>query len=171
MEADNNPLENLHNDSPISNCICADRDFTINHCHIELPVAPTIILAATDGCFGYYPTPMHFEYIINDCLQKAKDEKDWGELMKEEILKVTGDDCSLSLVGVGYGSFPELKKVKKSHIVKGFPGLRETEDNIAWLKQQLSEQEAEHEELVSASWTEYKDTYMKYLNERGNGIA
>ena len=136
-----------------------------------MPVAPTIILAATDGCFGYYPTPMHFEYIINDCLQKAKDEKDWGELMKEEILKVTGDDCSLSLVGVGYGSFPELKKVKKSHIVKGFPGLRETEDNIAWLKQQLSEQEAEHEELVSASWTEYKDTYMKYLNERGNGIA
>ena len=58
LEEDNDPMENLRNDAAISNCICADRDFRINHEQISLSKEPVVILSATDGCFGYFPTPI-----------------------------------------------------------------------------------------------------------------
>lgn len=76
---DNDPMENLHSDSPISNCICADRDFIINHKLIDLGKEPVIILCATDGCFGYFQTPMHFEYVLKTCLQESQNEKEWSD--------------------------------------------------------------------------------------------
>lgn len=171
LEENNDPMENLHNDSPISNCICADRDFTIRHNPIELKKEPVIILCATDGCFGYYQTPMHFEYVLKSCLQKANNEKEWEQMIKDEISKVTGDDCSLSLIAKGYSSFEELKKSMKSSSVAGFPQIVEQEQTIAYFEQELAMEKEKYEQSITAGWNTYKKNYMKFINNEDNGNA
>ena len=168
MEENNDPMESLHNDAPISNCICADRDFIINSKTIKIPKEPTIILCATDGCFGYYQSPMHFEHTLHSCLQKAKDEKGWEELVKKEILSVTGDDCSLSLIAVGCKSFEHLKELTKSHSTNGFPQISEHENTIAWAQNELEEEYKKYFQVIAESWSSYKTSYMKYINDKND---
>ena len=170
LEEKNDPMDNLHNDSPISNCICIDRDYTIHHKTIELEKEPVIVLSATDGCFGYYQTPMHFEYVLKSCLQKAKDEEEWKQLIKEDLLKVTGDDCSLSLVAKGFSAFDDLKKTMKS-ISSEIIGLMKQEQEVADAEQILAEEKREYEQKIVSGWNSYKHNYMKYLKDDNNGNA
>lgn len=171
LEENNDPMENLRNDSPISNCVCADREFVIHHKPITLTKEPVVILCASDGCFGYYQTPMHFEYILKSSLQKAKNEEEWKDLLKNEILKVTGDDCSLSLIAMGFPSFDYLKESMKSSVVEGMPKLIQLERDIACAEQLLEETKAQYEQSVTDEWERYKNGYMKYINNEDNGNA
>lgn len=164
LEEKNDPMENLHNDSPISNCICADRDFQINHKHIDIDIQPIIVLCATDGCFGYYPTPMHFEYILKKSLQEAKDESDWQTRVEKSLLKVTGDDTSLALVGVGYDSFKQFKSMANKPI-EGIDKIRKHESRMAQLKRELAQEKDAFVQSTQSGWERYKRQYMKHLND------
>lgn len=170
LEDNNDPMENLHNDSPISNCICADRDFTIHHNPIELKKEPIIILCATDGCFGYYQTPMHFEYVLKSCLQKAKDKNDWEQIVKDEVLKVTGDDCSLSLIARGFSTFDDLKKEMKSTSSEIIEVMKQ-EQEVAEAEHILAEEKKRYEQKITSGWNSYKQNYMKYIKDEENGNA
>ena len=170
LENNNDPMENLHNDSPISNGICADRDFTIHHTPIELKKEPIIILCATDGCFGYYKTPMHFEYVLKSCLQKAKNEKEWEQMVKDEVLRVTGDDCSLSLIARGFSSFDDLKRSMKS-ISSEIMEVMKQEHEVADAEQILTEEKKKYEQKIVSGWNSYKQNYMKFIKEEVNGNA
>lgn len=171
LEDNNDPMKNLHNDSPISNCICADREFFIHHKSIPLPKEPVIILCATDGCFGYYPTPMHFEYVLKSCLQEAKDKEEWKMKIMNKILKVTGDDCSLSLIAMGFSSFAELKKSMKDSAVERFSKLIKQEETITYFEKELANEKEKYEQNVASGWEVYKKDYMKYINDENNGNA
>ncbi len=163
LEEDNDPMENLHNDSPLTNCICSDRDFTIHHISIPLNKEPVIILCASDGCFGYYQTPMHFEHVMKYCLQEAKDEQEWALLLKDKFLKVTGDDCSLSLVAKGFSSFEELKRImnsKSSEIIE----VINQEKEVEYAEQLLIDEKKKYEQKIASSWNSYKQNYMKFIN-------
>lgn len=162
LEGNNDPLDNLHNDSPMSNCICLDRDFTIHHNIIELEKEPVIILCATDGCFGYFQTPMHFEYVLRSCLQKAKDEQEWEQMIKDAVSKVTGDDSSLSLIAVGFSSYEDLKK-SMNHISQEIWEVIEQEREVASAEQILKDEKEKFEQKVSEGWNNYKQNYMKYI--------
>lgn len=164
LEKGNDPMENLHNDSPISNCICADRDFTIHHNPIKLKKEPLIILCATDGCFGYYPTPMHFEYVLKSCLQNAKDEREWEQMVKDEVLKVTGDDCSLSLIACGFSSFADLKKSMSSVPTETLKVMKQ-EHEVEYAEGILAEEKEKYKEEIIVGWNSYKQKYMKYIIE------
>ncbi len=170
LEDNNDPMENLHNDSPISNCICADRDFTIHHNPIQIKKEPIIILCATDGCFGYYQTPMHFEYVLKSCLHKAKNEKEWEHMVKDEVLKVTGDDCSLSLLARGFSSFDELKRRMKSTSSEIIEMMKQ-EQEVTDAEQILAEEKKKYELKIDSGWNSYKQNYMKYIKEEVNGNA
>ncbi len=170
LEDNNDPMENLHNDSPISNCICADRDFTIHHNPIEIGIEPIVILCATDGCFGYYQTPMHFEYVLKYCLQKAKDAKEWEQMVKDEVLKVTGDDCSLSLIARGFSSFDDLKRKMKSTSSEIIEMMKQ-EQEVAIAERILSEEKEKYEQKMTFGWNRYKHNYMKYINNEDDGNA
>ncbi len=171
LEDNNDPMENLHNDSPISNCICADRDFVIHHNPITLAKEPVIILCATDGCFGYYPTPMHFEYLLKSCLQEAENKEEWETKIINRILKVTGDDSSLSMIAVGFSSFGDLKKSMKDSAVEGFPKLLKQEETISYFEKELAYERERYEQNVATGWGKYKTDYMKYINDEDNGNA
>lgn len=66
------PMQNLHEDAPMSNCIQADGPFKINHKNILINHKDRfVVISATDGCFGYYPSPMDFEKALLDSLINA----------------------------------------------------------------------------------------------------
>ena len=51
IKSEGDALDNLINDSPISNCIFADGEFTIRHLKLETK-GPAIFISATDGLTG-----------------------------------------------------------------------------------------------------------------------
>lgn len=170
LEEDNDPMVNLRNDAAISNCICGDRNFRINHKQINLKKQPIMIICATDGCFGYYPTPMHFEYILKKSLQEAKDESDWQKRVENRIQKVTGDDTSLALIGIGFDNFKQVKSLAKKQI-KGFDKIWEHESRIKRLKTLLEQEKAIYINSIESGWERYKKQYMMHINDDNNGDA
>lgn len=171
LEEDNDPMENLRNDAAISNCICADRDFQINHKQINISKEPVAIVSATDGCFGYFPTPMHFEDVLKRCLRQAKDEEDWKNRIMKRIQEVTGDDTSLSIIGVGFETFGKFKNTMAVQSVSCVGKIREIESSIASQKEKLAKMQGEYEQTIKCGWESYKQKYMKYLNDDSDGNA
>lgn len=168
LEEDNDPMENLRNDAAISNCICADRDFLINHKPLIIPNDPIAILCATDGCFGYFPTPMHFEAMLKKSLQKAENEEDWKNIVEQAIQKVTGDDTSLALVGIGFKSFGQFKTAMTNQSVSDVKKFGEIETKIERQKNELAKLQEEYEKAIKNGWENYKKKYMKYINEEND---
>ena len=101
-------LANLTSDAPISNCISADAPARVDARELTLPL-PTVLIAATDGCFGYLPTPMHFEELLRDAMQDASSLRGWGQALRARISAVTGDDASIALVAIGWRRFRALR--------------------------------------------------------------
>lgn len=170
LEEENDPMDNLRNDAAISNCICGDRIFQINHKQFDIKKNPVIIICATDGCFGYFPTPMHFEFILKRSLQEAKDKSDWQERIEKSIQKVTGDDASLALIGIGFDNFKQVKSMAKKQIY-GFDKIWQHELKIKRLKIELEKETDSYGHSIKSGWEKYKKQYMMYINDYNNGDA
>lgn len=104
-------LENLLEDATISNCISAEGSFSI-HTHRLILQKPCILFTATDGCFAYFSSPAHFEYILlQSLIESYYDLDDWRIKLEEKIGVVTGDDVSLSMVTLGFTNLNEIKNL------------------------------------------------------------
>ena len=90
------PLENLRSDDALSNCICFDKPYDINVKSFVFN-EPIIILSATDGCFGYLSTPMHFEFILLDSMMKSSNCDEWCESIRQTLSPVSSDDFTIGL--------------------------------------------------------------------------
>src|SRR5262249_49955175 len=55
--------ETLERASPLNNLVCASSPFVL-HTRMVAVAGPAVLLAATDGCFGYVSTPLHFEHLL-----------------------------------------------------------------------------------------------------------
>lgn len=105
-------FDNLLNDSKISNCINADSDYIINVNRIKLN-SPQIIIASTDGAFGYLPTPVHFEHLLLDTIIHASSMEDWKNNLNTHFRNNQSDDISLSITSIGYKDFSDIKNSYK----------------------------------------------------------
>ncbi|TDD40591.1 serine/threonine protein phosphatase [Actinomadura sp. KC06] len=101
-------LEQLLQDPPMTNVICADRPFRLDQADSEIPL-PSVLVCATDGFFGYVDTPAHFECHLLRELRDARDAADWADLLSARVTGYTADDASLSLVAIGYRDFEHLR--------------------------------------------------------------
>ena len=101
-------MTNLSDDGALLNVISADGQYTLNYKHMVLQ-EPAVILAATDGCFGYIPSPMEFEYTLLRTLAQAQTAEGFREQLRTQLHAVTGDDFALGWMSFGYGSFSNLK--------------------------------------------------------------
>ena len=103
-------MRNLTDDSVMSNCISADTEFHINHRQVELQTL-FLLLGATDGCFAYVRSPMHFEHLLLSTLQEARDAI-WRRALEGAVTAITGDDAAMALLGFGadLGGFKKLFK-------------------------------------------------------------
>lgn len=163
LDTELDPMENLRNDGVLSNCVCADREFEINSRSITVSKS-FIILSATDGCFGYFPTPMHFHEVLLAGLKSSKDETEWENYIKKEISNVTGDDISLSLCAIGYKDFHSLKESFEHEKIEGFDEMEDLRKEIDNIKNSIEQKKAALEAKMQSEWNSYKANYMKYIN-------
>lgn len=160
----NDPLDNLTSDSALSNCVCADNDFTINHIGVQIAKQPYLILSATDGCFGYCRTPMHFEDLLASSLFSSTDQEDWERTMKEQIQKISGDDFSLSIIAKGFKDFSELKRLLGKESTQYVERIAVQQQRIEDLRKKLMESEVDLQKTIECSWNSYKSSYCKYID-------
>ena len=76
-------MANLREDSVVSNALSADTAFVVQHHQVDV-TPPFLIVAATDGCFGYWPTPMHFERFLLSTLMPATDPESWSAALQDQ---------------------------------------------------------------------------------------
>lgn len=101
-------MSNLTNDGVLTNVISASEEFELHEMDFTI-TSPQIVICATDGCFNYLPSPMHFEYVILLCMQATESPKEWEELLTSKIREVTGDDHTMTITSFGYGDYANMK--------------------------------------------------------------
>ncbi len=171
LKGDNDALRNLRSDAPMSNYCNADVAFKINVAN-GLQVEPFILLTATDGCFGYLPSPFHFEHLLLKTLmdETVKCFDDWKQKIMEEIQKVTGDDYSMTLSCFGFTSFEEVqaKFETRNEIISN--NFIEKYERVAKPVEQyetsLENAKIEKENTLNQLWNEYKLKYQTNYAER-----
>lgn len=141
LDTELDPLENLRNDGALSNCICADREFIINNKSITVE-GKFVILSATDGCFNYFATPMHFNDVLVTGLKQSDNVEEWEGFCKSEITDVTGDDVSLSLIAVGFEDFKDLKESLSNSSVVKIEEIKKVQDELKSLSKQIEDNKA-----------------------------
>jgi serine/threonine protein phosphatase PrpC len=159
-------MANLRRDSVVSNAMSADTEFTVNYRRVELE-APFLLVCATDGCFGYLPSPMHFEHLVLAPLTSTHTVEAWSEAVQREISAVTGDDAAMSVMAVGADlkelrslyapRVAELKEQFTQPIDEFGEAVRQAEQQLVNLRQR---QVDETEQL----WNRYKVGYERYLH-------
>jgi serine/threonine protein phosphatase PrpC len=158
-------LANLRHDSVVSNAMSADTEFHVNYRRVELR-APFLVICATDGCFGYVPTPMHFEHLVLRPLEAARHVDAWSSGLQAEITAVTGDDAAMSVLGVG-ADFKEVKELFAPRVAElareVIAPLDELSDAIARAEQELKALRSRQIEEMASAWNRYKTGYERYL--------
>ena len=158
-------MRNLTDDSVMSNCISADTEFHINHRQVELQ-APFLLLCATDGCFAYVRSPMHFEQLLLSTLGAARDVSDWQRSLEAAVTAVTGDDAALALLGPGtdLAGFKRLFKDRAAELQRRYiDPLDDLEGAVQRAEQELAELRARHAALGAELWGAYKPGYERHL--------
>ncbi|MFD7061800.1 PP2C family protein-serine/threonine phosphatase [Streptomyces sp. NPDC059906] len=149
-------LDQLRQDPPMTNVICADRDFTLSAHRGEFR-EPCVLLAATDGFFGYVHTPAQFECVLLETLGRARDAGEWADLLRRAIQPATGDDASLSLAALGFADFGQLRQAfaeRHADVVRsGYPHVPPGDGPEAVRGWQ------------DRTWRTYRPSYEKFMPE------
>jgi serine/threonine protein phosphatase PrpC len=158
-------LANLRRDSVVSNAMSADVEFHVNYRRVELR-APFLVVCATDGCFGYVPTPMHFEHLMLSRLLAARNTEAWSSSVQTEIATITGDDAAMSTLGVG-ADFKEFQKLFAPRVAELASDIVEPLDQlsatVARIEQELHELRLRQLDETTEKWNQYKAGYERYL--------
>jgi serine/threonine protein phosphatase PrpC len=158
-------MRNLTDDSAMSNAISADTEFHINHRQVELR-APFLLLCATDGCFAYVRSPMHFEELLLSTLEAARDVTGWQRALEAAVTAITGDDAALALLGLGadLAGFKQLFKDRTAELERRYiDPLDRLDGQVQRAEQELAELRARRAELGAELWGTYKSGYERHL--------
>lgn len=142
-------FENISADGVLTNVISASGEYTLHSRELSLPI-PCILFCATDGCFGYIQTPMHFEYLLLECLRASSSLSEWEKLLNRSFSEVSGDDYSFVAVLYGYGSFEHLKRsfyAREEYMYHTY----------------IQALQSANDETASTLWEQYSSGYYKYL--------
>jgi hypothetical protein len=161
-------LANLRRDSVVSNAMSADTEFRVNYRRVDLR-APFLVICATDGCFGYVPTPMHFEYLVLRRLQESRNTDVWSISLQTEIAAVTGDDAAMSTLGVGaeFKEFQKLFAPRVAELASAFIApLDELRSAVTRAEQELEALRSRQLMEMTDRWNRYKSGYERYLRAK-----
>lgn len=161
------PMQNLHEDAPMSNCLHAEGAFKINHKNILVGYKDKfVVISATDGCFGYYPSPMDFEKALLDSLNNASSIEEFEKNLTTAFAFVTADDFSFSIAAIGFKNFNDLKSCLGSPIklVKEyFRKRRYYEQEARKSNERITKLREGVDRYIKSLWPAYKRNYLKYM--------
>jgi serine/threonine protein phosphatase PrpC len=163
----NDALENIKNDSPLSNFIDTEKPFKLNFNSIKRP-SVSILISCTDGCFSFLPTPMHFEFLFLDTLFKTETFEEFNRQLEQIIATSAGDDSSMSLVVEGVASYELLKQAfsERYYLVNDnfISPLNSILSNIRSAKEEFDSLTNSYTELRAKKWSSYTKQYSLYKN-------
>lgn len=148
------PFDNLYDDGIMRNIISAGRPVKL-HTRTVRVQKPFFTLAATDGCFGYFSTPMEFEAVLLDAMCRAQSPAQWENALKSSIGTVAGDDFTLCLAAYGY---PDFRRLQNAYT----PRLQQLNTDYI---QNLSLLPLDDRERRRELWLHYQPQYMRYLKD------
>ncbi len=149
IEGDDDALSNLTNDSRLSNMVNATGDYKLNHRMLKFgDKSPAVLITATDGCFGYYSTPMEFEYMLLSTMQNSTNMEAWKKNIEREVREYAGDDYTMCVAVKGYNNFKTLKRLFEKRYDFMYDKYISKLENIS-------------DEGKVELWNEYKDTYYR----------
>ncbi|BCJ41117.1 hypothetical protein GCM10010168_45850 [Actinoplanes ianthinogenes] len=162
------PLETLMADQPLTNQVAAGLPFRIREEPMGPLPEPCVLLCATDGFFGYVPSPAIFEFELLRALGPAADAGDWGRKLAAWRRRTAGDDATLALVAIGFGGFRGLRSAFKHRFDQLYyehaEPLRDLENA------ELDDAERRHRlaEYRHLSWTKYSGMYVARMAGRAS---
>lgn len=148
LETDEDAFSNLRSDAKLSNVINADAAFAL-HENLLTFREPVLLITATDGSFGYFKTPMEFEYVILHSMQQAVDMHQWEEELTKAISAVAGDDFSIVISAYGFTDFMSCRQ----YYTQRFRYLRQR-----FIPGAANVDEAQ----LGALWKEYQKNYYRW---------
>lgn len=159
-------MANLRRDSVVSNAMSADTEFHVNYRRVELE-APFLLVCATDGCFGYVPTPMHFEQLVLSPLSTARSVAGWSSAVQTAIAAVTGDDAAMAAMSVG-ADLDELKTLYAPRIAELAEQFTTPIDDlgraVARAENELQALRQRQLDDTQQLWAQYQPGYERYLH-------
>lgn len=142
--------ESLRKDPVLTNVLSSDGNFTLRSRKAEIK-GPIAVLACTDGYFGYWQTPMHFEYFLLETLEKADSLSAWKRALHSEIQEITGDDATLAIMLLRFETFKDLKNCcQKRYALLQKQYIQPLSDSYT-------------EEKALKLWQEYRIGYERYI--------
>jgi hypothetical protein len=157
-------LADFMQDSPMNNCISIDQEFRFNHQRFTSTL-PLILCVATDGCFGYLPSPIHFEHLLLDTLMQTNTPDEWSAQIARTLKPIAADDYSMSLICLGWPDFKSIQHTLQprytliQRMVMEFDHIRTTIQQVNTQIEHLTQEQAQHkaklEEMFSAYWQNY----------------
>lgn len=146
------PMEGIYDDGTLTNVLCADRPFHLN-CKTYRIKPPFMVIAATDGCYGYVSSPMELEGMILHTLLESSHVAQWEDNLQKLIASYAGDDHTLCLASFGYGSFSAIQQAFRSR----YDHLRKTYLETVWATPW------EDRDTRRKLWASYRHNYMRYI--------
>lgn len=142
-------MSNIHNDGVLKNVVSASNKYVLHEYAVE-NMNKGMLFTATDGCFGFLQSPMHFEFLFLDTLRMVSNIKDWENEVKKSIVNITGDDATISGILIGFDDFTDVKNYYMNRHVFVKKNYIDIFDNIT-------------DEEKKNMWTEYQREYLRIL--------
>ena len=172
---DNDPDSNRTSDSPMTNLASASVPFYLEETVWEGKF-PVVMFAASDGCFEYFDSPMQFEATVLSTLAASASAAEWAQSMASILETVASDDCTMSLVAVGWPTFEALKtsftrrdahvRALQAEMDRFTEDIHQEESSIDALLAKIDEHRTEVDRLRTAKhkredtqWTDYRHDY------------
>ena len=108
VSGDADELAQMYADPQMTNMISADRPFNLQVAE-TIVGEPFLLLAATDGCFGYLPSPAHLDAVLMEELVNSASEDEWARRLTHRFNGVAGDDTSFAALLIG-STFEKFSK-------------------------------------------------------------
>lgn len=143
-------LSNLTSDAALTNLISSDGKYVLHHKRI-LAKRPIIIIAASDGCFSYYSSPMEFEYMLIEALVNSNSIDGVRKKIINELNEVAGDDFTLGLMAFNFGTYADIKNAMLKRIKLLY------DNYISKINENTGADE------IKAMWEEYRGDYERCI--------
>ena len=106
------PLDQLRSDPPIENVVNCSTDFFIDK-FAKTIKGPFVLLLATDGVFGYLPTPGYLEFGVLESLMAGDD---FAEQFSKFCSRFAADDVCAAVLASGFGSHGAVEEAFRARL-------------------------------------------------------